>query len=77
MTKHVHELLNHFIQHVGRRTLLTHESKVLFLGFFKIGRGTNKEPDRIFGGEVEASALLEPLVLAQPFLCWEPDALAA
>src|SRR5260370_39852101 len=52
MTKHDHELLNQFIHHVGRRTRLTHESKALFLGFFKVGRGTNKEPDRIFGGEV-------------------------
>jgi len=37
-TKHGHEILDQFIHHVGYRTRLTHESKVLFLGFFKSGR---------------------------------------
>src|SRR5258706_4269406 len=77
MTKHGHEILDQFIHHVGYRARLTNERKVLFFGFFKVGRGTNKEPDCVFCTEVEASELLELFVLAQPFLCWELVALAA
>src|ERR1700730_18668906 len=52
MTKHGHELPDQFIHHVGYRTRLTHESQLLFLGVFKIGRGADKEPERIFGAQV-------------------------
>ena len=76
MTKHGHELLDQFIHHVSRWTRLAHNSKVLPLGLVKVSRGTNKEPDGIFRREVEASEPLEPLVLAQPCLYWEQDALA-
>jgi hypothetical protein len=73
----VMRILDQFIHHVGYRACLTNERKVLFFGFFKVGSGTNKEPDCVFCTEVEASELLELFVLAQPFLCWELVALAA